>query len=88
MFPIIRQLKRLWMRPSRKDRRGLRTAAGRKSKPQLEVLEDRIQPATVVWSGSSGLGANRQRIVQSGRCFFRHSISMVKVCGSRQQPRG
>jgi hypothetical protein len=34
------------------------------------------------------LVANRQRIVQSGRCFFRHRISVVNVCGNGQQPRG
>jgi hypothetical protein len=34
------------------------------------------------------VGANRQRIVQSRRCFFRHRITAVNVWGNRQQPRG
>ena len=32
--------------------------------------------------------ANRHRIVKSGRCFFRHRITPLNVCGNRQQPRG
>jgi hypothetical protein len=33
-------------------------------------------------------GANRQRIVRSGGCFFRHRITALNVCEHRQRPRG
>ena len=32
--------------------------------------------------------ANRQRIVQSRSCFFRHRITAMNVWGNRQRPRG
>jgi uncharacterized protein (TIGR03067 family) len=37
---------------------------------------------------SQFLGANRQRIVRSGGCFFRHRITALNVCEHRQRPRG
>src|SRR5262249_55193960 len=44
----------------------------------LEVL-DRLLP---------GIGANRQRIISSPRCFCRHRITPLMVSGNRQRPRG
>jgi hypothetical protein len=62
MLTILRQLKRLWPRPRRMVRRGVRPAAARINTPWLESLEDRVQPSTFIWTGqgSDNLMSNGQ----------------------------
>jgi hypothetical protein len=50
-----------------------------------DVIYDRIPPEGEV---ATLLCANRQRIVKSGGCLFRHRIASRNVRGNRQQPRG
>src|SRR5262249_53012735 len=44
--------------------------------------------ATIAAAPAATVAANRQRIVQSRSCFFRHRITAMNVWGNRQRPRG